>query len=93
MTYTPYTPYQNGAPSKTLQWLEDQKEKRTKGIDNELDHAEIIAAYHGFKNRWLTVVKKNPKLFKGIIERTKKYDWSAIQAAYKAEKLLQGMPF
>lgn len=64
-------------PSPTLSWHLRESEKRSKGLDNELDHADIRAAARGVKNKWYERYQSDPKRFQGIVQG-KSYDWNEI---------------
>jgi hypothetical protein len=56
-----------GAPSPLYSWWQREDEKRKRGVDNEIDRADIIQASKGVKNTWTDRYKANPAKFSSII--------------------------
>lgn len=65
-------------PSPTISWFMEEKEKQRKGLDNELDQAEIHTAMKGYLNGWTRAVTKHPELFR-VNDPRKPYIWEDIK--------------
>ncbi len=66
-----------GSPSSLLYWMDTETAKKRRGEDNEIDIADIRAAFKGVRNGWSEAIKKNSEVFKPVSER-KLYDWEKI---------------
>ena len=56
-----------GAPSPLYSWWQREDEKRRRGVDNEIDRADIVQASKGIKNGWFDRYKANPGKFASIV--------------------------
>ena len=68
-------------PSPTLSWYIREDAKREKGLQNEIDEAEIRAAAKGVKNKWHKRYWDNPEKFWPVINFDP-YDWNEIIGYY-----------
>lgn len=71
-----------GSPAAAMEsplklWYLQENEKRYARQKNEIDIAEIRHAAKGGKNRWSERLKKNPDLYKPVIQG-KDCDWETI---------------
>ena len=64
-------------PSPLYLWYQEEDAKRRQGLKNEIDINEIISASKGVRNRWFERVKKNPDLYRPVIDG-KECDWAAV---------------
>lgn len=65
-----------GSPSQLYIWFHIEHDKRSKGLENELDLADIMAAIKGIKNKWSEIIKMNTAIFKDFHNGI--YDWNEI---------------
>ncbi len=59
-------------------WFFEEKRKRSLGLINDLDIADIIAASKGVINGWTKRVTKNQPLFMGLFMKDRNVDWDLI---------------
>lgn len=58
-------------------WYDEENSKRRLGLINEIDINKIKAACYGVKNKWYERFKKNPSIFKCVIDN-QVIDWQII---------------
>lgn len=78
----------DSSPSPLLGWYHTENAKRQKGLENEIDIADIKAALKGVRNKWFGVVQKFEKEIDEMICGIKKngIDWQKIME-YRTEFL------
>lgn len=64
-------------PSPLMCWHLEESRKRSSGMENEIDLAEIKAAAKGVKNQWEKTVIRNKTKIQKMIE-TDKFDWHQL---------------